>query len=147
MLWNGKRLFVCATDDNHNRFPEGHPHCDSFGGFTFIKAKELKYEAVIKALEKGDFYASMGPEIYELYVEDGKVHLTCSPAQRIIMPPKGRNFSCVSAYEGESVTEAVFELGDLNYEEYFRFEVLDSRGRRAATRAILLRRNGLILYL
>ena len=143
MLRDGKRLFVCATDDNHNRFPEGHPHCDSFGGFTFIKAKELTYEAVINALEKGDFYASMGPEIYELYVEDGKVHLTCSPAQRIIMTPKGRNFECVSAREGEFVTEAVYELNDLQHEEYFRFEVIDGRGKRAATRAYYLDEMGL----
>ena len=143
MLWNGKKLFVSATDDNHNRFPEGHPHCDSFGGFTFIKVPELKYDAVINALEKGDFYASMGPEIYELYVEDGKVHLTCSPAQRIIMTPRGRNYQCESAYEGESVTKAVFKLGDLKDEEYFRFEVIDSRGKRAATRAYYLDELGL----
>ena len=30
------------------------------------------------------------------------------------------------------------ELNDLEYEEYFRFEVIDERGRRAATRAYYL---------
>ncbi|HOL78582.1 MAG TPA: PHP domain-containing protein [Clostridiales bacterium] len=138
MLRMGKKLFVCASDDNHDRFAVNHPHHDSFGGFTYIKAPELKYEAVINALEKGDFYASMGPEIHELYAEDGKIYVKTSPAKRIIMIPKGRNYNCVSAFEGEHVTEAVFELNDLEYEEYFRFEVIDERGRRAATRAYYL---------
>ena len=38
-----------------------------------IKAESLSYESIINALKKGDFYASCGPEIYDLYIEDNKV--------------------------------------------------------------------------
>ena len=62
LLRHGKRLGVLATDDNHNRHPFGHPNCDSFGGFTMVAAPELTYEAVFRALQKGDYYASGGPK-------------------------------------------------------------------------------------
>ena len=34
-----------------------------------IKAEKLEYKTVTKALHDGNFYASMGPEITELYLE------------------------------------------------------------------------------
>lgn len=66
MLRAGNRIYCVATDDNHNDVQ------DSFGGFTMIKAEELSYKALTDALLKGDFYASEGPEILELYYEDLK---------------------------------------------------------------------------
>ena len=56
----GNRLFCVAADDNHNACPFGDPLCDSFGGFVMVKAEELTYDAVIKALLHGDFYSSIG---------------------------------------------------------------------------------------
>ncbi len=57
----GNRLFCVAADDNHNALcPFGDPLCDSFGGFVMVKAEELTYDAVIKALLHGDFYSSIG---------------------------------------------------------------------------------------
>lgn len=55
MLRSGQKLFTVATDDNHNWFPLTDPMCDSFGGFIQIKASELTYEAVIKAMKEGNF--------------------------------------------------------------------------------------------
>ena len=55
MLRQGNRLFCVAADDNHNARPFGDPLCDSFGGFVMVKAEELTYDAVIKALLHGDF--------------------------------------------------------------------------------------------
>ncbi len=40
MLRLGNRLFCVSTDDNHNSYPFGDPLCDSFGGFTMIKAEK-----------------------------------------------------------------------------------------------------------
>ena len=48
-------------------------------------AKELSYGAVIEALEKGDFYASTGPEIRELSFEGREVLLRCSNARQILV--------------------------------------------------------------
>ncbi|MFR6470346.1 MAG: PHP domain-containing protein [Lachnospiraceae bacterium] len=60
MLRSGQKLFTVATDDNHNIFPVTDSMCDSFGGFIQIKASELTYEAVIKAMKEGNFYFSHG---------------------------------------------------------------------------------------
>ena len=73
MLREGKKLYCLATDDNHDAYPIDHPKNDSFGGFTMIKAENLTYSVIADALIKGDFYASEGPEIKELYFEDGKI--------------------------------------------------------------------------
>ena len=69
MKKSGKKIFAISADDNHNKYPLDDPRFDSFGGFIMIKAKELKYEPIINALRNGDFYASQGPEIYDLYIE------------------------------------------------------------------------------
>ncbi len=47
------------TDDNHNKNPHG-VYTDSFGGFDMIKAPALTYDAVIRALENGDFMPPRG---------------------------------------------------------------------------------------
>ncbi len=134
MLRGGKRIFCVATDDNHNHGQ--NPTHDSFGGFTMIKAERLDYRTITKALERGDCYASMGPEIYDLYVEDGAVHITCSPAARISVNTGKRHANAVWAKEGEALTSASFSLkSDMIY---FRLDVMDERGRHANTRAYFL---------
>ena len=69
LLRQGKRICCIGTDDNHNAIE------DSFGAFTVIKAPELSYRAITQALQDGHFYASQGPEIHELWVEDGYIHI------------------------------------------------------------------------
>ena len=63
LLRDGSRLFCTATDDNHNVYPFGHEQCDAFGGYVVIRAEKLDYPTIIDALERGDFYASTGPQI------------------------------------------------------------------------------------
>ncbi|MBE6546898.1 MAG: PHP domain-containing protein [Ruminococcaceae bacterium] len=134
MLRGGKRIFCTATDDNHNK--GANPTHDSFGGFTMIKADKLEYRTVTKALERGDFYASMGPEIYDLYVEDGMIHITCSPAVRISMNTGKRHAKAVWAEQEKTLCEATFPLRENSI--YFRLDVMDERGRHANTRAYFL---------
>ena len=101
-----------------------------------IKAEKLDYRTITKALENGEFYASMGPEIYDLYMEDGRVYITCSPAKRIMMNTGVRRAKCVWAKEGETLTEASFEVKpDCGY---IRLAVMDERGRYANTQAYFL---------
>lgn len=53
-----------------------------------IKAPVLAYDAIIKALDAGDYYCSTGPEIHDLYLEDGRLCLDCSPVRRIALQCK-----------------------------------------------------------
>ena len=109
---------------------------DSFGGFTVIKADSLDYETVTAALEAGNFYASQGPEIYDLWVEDGKVHVTCSDAAEIYFNIGVRKAKRVLAAEGESLNSAEFEI--LPEYKYVRVTVVDREGKPANTNAYFI---------
>jgi hypothetical protein len=76
MLRSGKRIFCISTDDNH-------AVADRFGGFTMIKADKLEYSAITDALVNGNFYASEGPIINSLWIEDDVLHIECSPVYKI----------------------------------------------------------------
>ena len=136
MLRLGKKIFAIATDDNHNKHPRDDAKFDSFGGFTMIKADSLQYETITDALFAGNFYASQGPEIYDLYLEDGKIHVTCSDANMILLNTAYRTAQSVYAKPGEVLNEAVFdyEEGDV----YLRITVRDANGKYADTNAYFL---------
>jgi len=136
LLKLNNRLYPLATDDLHEA-------SRAFGGWIMIGAAELSYPSVMEALEKGDFYATTGPNIYSLYVEDTILHISCSEAVRISMLTNGRMNEQVAAKNGEPLTEATFHLTDWweaakenNHANAFvRFAVTDAHGHTAYTRA------------
>ena len=135
MLRRGNKIFCIASDDNHDRFPEGSPRWDSCGGFIMIKAEKLEYGAIMQALENGDFYASTGPEIYDLWTEGEEVHIKCSPVERISYTTYGRHAVVTTGEKtGDKITEAVFKVSGL-YDRYGRVTIYDGAGHYAWTRA------------
>lgn len=135
MLRRGNRLFCIASDDNHDRFPEGHPRWDSCGGFIMIKAEKLEYGAIMDALEKGNFYASTGPEIYDIWTEGEEVHVKCSPVERVCYTTYGRHTVVTTGeHVGDKITEAVFNVTGL-YDRYGRITLNDGAGHFAWSRA------------
>jgi len=136
MLKNGKRLYCVGADDNHN-VHFGTRRNDSGWGFTVIKAKDLEYKTITSALLAGDFYASEGPEIYELWYEDGFVHVKTSDADRININFMIRKGGTVLAPDAESVVnEAKFAIPDEC--GYFRITVVDKTGKHACTNAYFM---------
>lgn len=135
MLREGEKIYCIATDDNHNKYPMGHPRFDSFGGFTMIKAERLEYEDISKALLGGHFYASEGPEIYDLYFEDNKIYIETSDAERIVMTTAKRRYQvAVAEKNGMKINRACFDVGG-DIGAYVRFTVTDEKGREAYTNA------------
>ncbi len=132
LLRDGKRLFVHSADDNHNKAPLDSPASDSFGGFAMIMAKELTYPSVIEALEKGDFYSSMGPKIHELTFDGNRVHIETDPVRQITMRTSGKKSYNVVGDEASPVTSADFEIPDAT--PFVRFSAYDFQGRYADTR-------------
>jgi hypothetical protein len=130
MLRDGKRVLASCGDDNHNK---GGNLLQSFGASVYVNAEGLSYENIINGLLAGEFYSSMGPMIYSLYVEDGKVHVECSDAKRICYSTRGRRVKAVNADGGELINCAVFEIKDTD--GYFRIDVIDEKGQRANTQA------------
>ena len=138
MLNGGKRLYCISTDDNHNHTPYDHPQYDSFGGWVCIKADKLEYQTIGQALLRGNFYASRGPEIKELWYEDGKVHIKTSPVRTIDCIFGGRRKAFrIAANKGERITEAEFDV-NIEFATHFRLTATDERGKTADTNAYFL---------
>ena len=131
MLRGGKKIYCIATDDAHMR------GCvDAFGSFTMIKSPDLEYKSITDALVNGNFYASEGPLIDELWYEDGRVYARFAPAKKAFVTKATRNVSKVEAADGEYITEADFSVED--DDGYFRVTVVAEDGKRAYTNAYFL---------
>ncbi len=134
MLRAGKRIYCIGGDDNHNSpVRRGTRYDDAGVAFTMIKSPSLTYEDVTKSLLAGEFYASEAPEIYELWYEDGQVHIKCSAADRINYNTGRRRASVTFDESGEGVTEATFAVSAAD--GYFRITVTNKQGNRACTNA------------
>ena len=133
MVRNGMFNLVCTMgDDNHNH----GSFRESFGGSTFIGAKELKYDQIIEAMEKGNIYCASGrdnpPQFKALYVEDNIIKIDCTPCENITINAYGRGDRHVTRQDGcEPLTHAEFSLreGDV----YFRVTLRDENGNVAHT--------------
>ncbi len=133
LLRQGKRIYCIATDDNHDVHPIDSPRNDSFGGFTMIKADKLDYTAIGEALLAGNFYASQGPAIEELWFEDGKLHVKSSAAEKITMTTGTRKLRSIFREKGRALTKATFEVQP--DDRYVRITVTDKRGLHADSNA------------
>ena len=132
MLRRGMRLGINAGDDNHNKYPEGHVWCDSFGWYTVILADKLEYSDVISALESKDTYVSNGPSIKELSVDGDTVIVECSPATEAYLYCGSKQPGAKRLPKGECATRFEFKLNDKM--QYIRVSVYDSEGRAANSR-------------
>lgn len=139
LLRNGERLYPLCTDDAHKPY-------DRFGGFIMIKADKLEYKTIMAALEKGDFYASTGPSIYDIAVEDNILSVKYSDAVTVsFITDRRRNQQ--KTWDGETtMTEATFDMTKFLEDSvltdtpapYFRIAVKDKSGRIAYSRAYFL---------
>lgn len=140
MLKSGMKLNCISTDDNHNwEVKEGHVDeiSDSCGGYTMIKAESLSYENIIKSLDSGDFYCSMGfdaPEIYSYYIENNRLCIECSPVKSIHLKSKSIGVSGYWTSSSGSLTKAEFDLSELKgFEGFLRFEIKGLNGSMSFT--------------
>ena len=133
MLRNGMYNLVCTMgDDNHNH---GDSVRESFGGSTFIGAKELKYDQIFEAMEKGNIYCASGrdnpPQFLSVYVEDNVIKIDCTPVTNININGYGRCDRHITAPAGETITHAEFPLRESDV--YFRISLRDRFGNNAHT--------------
>lgn len=138
LLKLGKRVYPIATDDCHG----DHDMC---GGWVCFKAPTLTYDDIMTAYEKGDFYASWGPGIESLVIEDGIVKLDCTSVVKVSVHTSLR-WCRRAACEG-GMTHVEFDLNDYINEAhrlgladkgYFRLILTDAQGNRAMTRGYFL---------
>ena len=133
MLRGGKKLFCIASDDNHNRENPGSPLWDSCGGYVMIRAEKLEYKNITDALLKGDFYASNGAFIDNVWydTETKEMHVECKDAKKVVFQKGKRSPGIVYAQDGEVMQEASYPV--LENDGYVRITVYDENGKFAAT--------------
>lgn len=137
LLRAGERVFPLATDDAHSLQ-------DCFGGWIWVLADRLEYADVMEALEKGDFYASTGPEIREISLDEGILTVRTSSAVTVDVATDRRVYMRRGDGKNE-ITEASFDLTgwmernpDALHAPYFRVTVQDASGAHAWSRAYFL---------
>ncbi len=132
LLRQGKRIYCMASDDTHAHYPIGHEKNDCCGGWVNIKADKLEYCTITRALTEGNFYSSTGPEIYSLYVENGVLHIECSPCCKIMFNTARRK---AVSYISPNNTLTKGEMEIKPEDKYVRVTVLDMYGKHADTNA------------
>lgn len=127
MLRLGNIIYCVGGDDNHGT-------SDAAFSWTMIKAEKLEYKTVTKALMDGHFYCSQGPEITELFIEDGIMHVKTSDAQEIHFNSAARApGASVRAPKGSYLNEASFKV--LPECVYVRVTVVGPNGKTASSNA------------
>lgn len=66
-------IFGIATDDSHNYHQFGKTFSNAGRGWVMVRSNSLTPEALIAAMEAGDFYASTGVVLEELRTENNKL--------------------------------------------------------------------------
>lgn len=131
-LRRGMKYSPIAADDNHRSRANGKPGLEYFSGFTVMKAKELTYGALINSLDTGAFYASTGPMIKNLWLEDDILHIECSPVCGVFV--HGRTFKYRTA---ELHVQDDIEVLDINigavreHSDYLFVIISNTRGEKA----------------
>ena len=138
----GARLTAFATDDCH------YPGFDIGDAWTMVRAADRTEEAVVDALRHGRTYASAGPEIHDVTIDDGAVEIRCGPARSIVLASRPESGWSVRADHRNRMEDAdILERNDRGLIvrarftppvdlPYRRLIVQDEPGRRAWTNAL-----------
>lgn len=139
LLTRGKVVFGVADDDSHSfRAPGADSHALTRPGraWIMVRADTLTEPALLRAIGRGDFYASTGVELDELTANARRVTVAVRPVgdSRYTIEFIGVGGRVVASVHGP---RAVYRIvGD---EGYIRVRITDSNGRKAWTQAMRTR--------
>jgi len=119
---DGFLLPLVGADDAHQYNGD---HCHSG---VIACAESCTREGILDALDKGRVYASQGPRIHEMKIEDGAVSLKCTPCSRVVFY-SNLPYTRGRVVTGSGLTGAEYALHPA--ETYIRAEIEDERGLRA----------------
>ncbi|HSJ64167.1 MAG TPA: CehA/McbA family metallohydrolase [Gemmatimonadaceae bacterium] len=129
LLTDGKRLYGIAVDDAHHFQGEFAPERSNPGrGWIVVRAPRLEANALVDAMEAGQFYASTGVTIADVRVEPTRLTITIEPRGDFKYTTEfiGRGGRLLARSGG--LTAAYTLRGD---EGYVRARVRDSMGYHA----------------
>ncbi len=76
-------MYGIATDDAHNYHEFDDNHANPGRGWVMVRAEELSAEAIVTAMEAGDFYGSSGVVLDDVAHADGRVSLRIRPEEGV----------------------------------------------------------------
>ncbi len=83
-LMNGQPiLFGMAVDDSHNYHEMAVSRSNSFRAWVMVRAETLTPEALIAAMEAGDFYGSTGVELIDIAPTGASLALAIKPEEGV----------------------------------------------------------------
>lgn len=122
-LTRGKKMLAVAADDSHKYTIDFH------AGFTMVHCTEFSKAAICRAFKEGKFYASCGPIVHDMRIEDGILKMQFSPVRHVKVvgyDPNGFN----KLYEdGQLFDSLEWEINTNML--YFRVELIDENGNKA----------------
>jgi hypothetical protein len=142
LLTRGRILFAVGDDDAHSFLPRDD---DAFNltrpgrAWVMVRADTLTADAILRALRRGEFYASTGVTLSELSMDARTVHLVMATEgnddTRFTTDFVGRAGRVLATTYGKDASYRV--RGD---EGYVRARVTDSNGKKAWTQPVFLGR-------
>ena len=133
----GKTIPALAVDDVHGR-------CDLFHGWTMILAEENTFESIMEALRNGSFYATQGPEIRKLSLENGIFEAEFSPCNQVTLLTNGSKGYCACAPGKDpadpekTITTFSFDTSKWAKGNYIRLQIRDEKGNFAWSNPVRL---------
>lgn len=121
----GRLTGIIADDDAH--FYVGLDNCR---GWIRVQAEEFTTKGIMDAIYAEKYYASTGPELFQIEIDDEKnIHVECGPVKKISFMSNTwftmkRN---VYAPEGETITSADYTA--VKSDKWVRVEGVDENGR------------------
>jgi hypothetical protein len=126
ILADGRRTLLFATDDHHGT-PEPMKIPDSAISWVSVKATRDP-ASILTAIKNGMFYASNGPELKAITIEENTIVAKTSPCASISFissPSRGTKYWATD----KPLTEAAYT--PRKKESYIRVEATDENGRTA----------------
>jgi predicted metal-dependent phosphoesterase TrpH len=135
ILSRGVLLYGIAVDDAHNfRTPWDAESSRPGQGWIYVRAERLSAEAILDAMERGDFYASTGVVLldYRVTAASMTLHVRERSFEKYRIQFIGRGGRILAELSSNPATYRI--RGD---EGYVRAKVYDSNGRVAWTQPVL----------
>jgi hypothetical protein len=132
-------IWAVADDDSHHFKPEDADDPDKTRpgrGWVMVRADTLTAEAIVRALRRGEFYASTGVTLKSYTVTRSTVALEIIPRgdSRHRIEFVGREGRVLATTNGNTARYSI-----TGNEGYVRIRITDSNGRRAWTQPVVLR--------
>jgi hypothetical protein len=136
LLSSGKRIYGVASDDAHHWKQWGKEHVNPGRGWIFVRAARLNADALVQALEAGQFYSSTGVELADIVVTPQAIEVRIKPDRDFRYHTEFiGNGGNVLARSDSLVSRYRLQAGIT----YVRARVTDSGGRRAWTQPVHVR--------